>query len=250
MGFELDDPVVEERLLNDGHSRPVAPDDEHAGLGRQAAIDRPVVEERRGVDVVVPRVRVDAVRPGESGVPAEDQPVRVGAPKIGPRHGRHRVRHERFAGQMANHGSGIEVRPEALGLAVVHDHRRVEQTSRRTEVENAVAESTVVRERRVAKWAIRDRDGDIADGVVDELVPSHDLERIGPSLATDLEGENRFGLSQPIDRACVLEPRGVDRRDPIGRGAARANLVQVDERFRKRGVRPVVERARHVLSRR
>ena len=98
-------------------------------------------------------------------------------------------------------------------------------------VEDSIIEPAVVDECRVAQRAVGDRDRHPADGVVDDLVPRHDLHRVGARLAVDGEGEHWLVLLQEVDLSCGDERRVVDRRDPVGRWTSAADLVEVDERL-------------------
>ena len=174
----------------------------------------------------------------------------MGLPEGVERHGLDRNQVEFGASQITDDGLPGEVGPQALGLAVVHDQRGVEQAARGAEVQDVGAEPPVVGHRRVAQRTVRDGDGDPADDIVDQLVPDHDPQRVGPGLAARLQRQHRLGAGQPVHLGGGLEPGVVDGGDAVGRGAARADLRRVHQRLGEVGVPRVVERAGNVLGQR
>jgi hypothetical protein len=82
-------------------------------------------------------------------------------------------------------------------------------------------------ERRVAERAVGDRDRPAAERVVDDLVPHQDLERVGAGLATELDGQHRLAVGEPLLGVGLRGGLGlVDRGDAVTRRAARLELRQ------------------------
>jgi hypothetical protein len=216
--LNLQHPRVVELVQTDGDRLAVPFDGNDPFHGSEPAVDLALEQERRRVDVVVAGVGVAPVVAVEAGVAAQHQAVGVGVVPVGPRHRGHRVDLQLGAGEVPDHGLAGEVAPQRLGLAVVHDQRRVVEHPRRAELEHPVAEPAVVGDRRVAQRAVRDRRRDACEGVVDDLVPDQHLHRIRPGLAGDREGENRLVVGQEPHLVGAQELGLVDRRDPVRGG--------------------------------
>jgi hypothetical protein len=141
------------------------------------------------------------------------------------------------------------VAPQRLGLAVVHDQRRVEQHPRGPEAQHPVTETTVEGDGGVAQRAVGHAHGDITDGVVHDLVPGHDLQRVGTRITGDLEGEHGFAVLEEAHVVGAEEPGFVDRGDAVGGRPSGAQLADVDERRGQLCIGRVVQRGRGLLTR-
>jgi hypothetical protein len=150
----------------------------------------------------------------------------------------HRQHRQLPADQFADDGGAEILLPPALGLPVVHDEVRVAQLARGAEIENQAIDPAIESDRRVAQRAVGDGDRHIAHGIVDDLVPREDPQRVGPRLAGQGERDDRLGRREVYDLADRLEARRVDRRNAILGRAARADFRQVDVALREVGARP------------
>jgi len=72
-----------------------------------------------------------------------------------------------------------ELLPPALRLPVVHDEIGVPQLAGGAEIQSRPVERPLEHQRRVAKRTIGHGNRRAADGVVDDLVPNEDSQRIG-----------------------------------------------------------------------
>ena len=121
--------------------------------------------------------------------------------------------------------------PERLGLSVEHHETRVEEQTGDTELEDAPLNAAVDDRRRVTQRAVLHRDGNTADGVVHDLVPHQNVERVGTSVTVDFQRQDGGSRGQMVDTRCGLKDRSVDRRDAIRRRTARAELRKIGGRF-------------------
>ena len=209
-------------------------DPDHSFHGRQAAVGVAVEEERRGVDIVVPGVGVFAVRAAEPGLAGEDVAVRVGGFEGAPPQDLGWERREAATGEFADDRLACDLLPPALRLAVPHDQIAVAQVAGRAEVVHGAIrlQAAVEGDGGVAERAERHEPRPTAEHVVDNLVPDHDLQGIGPRHTGPIglvlgQGDHRLGRIQPAVRISDRDGAGiVDGGNPVARGATGQDLVQ------------------------
>ena len=146
---------------------------------------------------------------------------------------------EARAHQLADDRLAEELLPPAFSLAVVHHQVRVPELAGGAEIEHPVADPPVEDDGGVAQGTEGDRDRHAAYGVVGDLVPHQDLQRIGPRVAVDDHADHRLGGREVIDLGDRLEGRVVDRRNAVLGRAARHDLAEVDRGAGEIRLRPL-----------
>ena len=109
--------------------------------------------------------------------------------------------------------------PLTVGLVVLHDHRALVKRTRISERKQPDARQVSVEHQSSAtERTICDNDVEIADPVVYDLVPVHDSQRIGSSVAAALKAKDEMIGLQPF--SCFtrrLIVRRVQRRNCVAR---------------------------------
>lgn len=87
------------------------------------------------------------------------------------------------------------------------------------EVEEALADAPLERDRRMAQRTLRHGNGRAVDDVVDDLVPDEHTQRVGAGIVADPQGDDGLVLCQSLFLAQGDEPRRVDRGNAALGGA-------------------------------
>jgi hypothetical protein len=118
-------------------------------------------------------------------------------------------------GEQAGDRPTLDLRPQRLGLPVVHHQSGQVEAPPGDE---AIRDAAVVGERGVAQRTARHRDRGALDGVVDDLVPDQGLHRVGAGAFLEDEGENSLVLVEPGHAGGPLEPGSSIAGIPSGGG--------------------------------
>ena len=151
-----------------------------------------------------------------SGVSGHDVAVGKGGLEVLPAHHGKRYEAQPATGVGAGNPLARGLLPPRLGLAVVHDQVAVIEAPGRAEVQHLVVEPTVEGDGGVAERAEGDRHRQIAELVVDDLVPGQDLDGIGAHPPVGLDhGDRLQGLQPGIGVGDRHVLRVVDRGDAV-----------------------------------
>ena len=107
----------------------------------------------------------------------------------------------------------------------------VAQRAGGAEIEHLPVYRPPIHEGGVAQRSKRDDDRFTAHGIVHDLVPNHNLNRVGPHIAADVHDLNGFKVFEPpVCIAYRLKRRLVDGWDTILGWAAGHNFVEINAR--------------------
>ena len=174
------------------------------------------VQERAAPFAVVASVGIHAVLAPMTRVPGHDVAVGKGGLEILPAHHGKRDEAQPAAGVGAGDPLARGLLPPRFGLPVVHDQVAVIQPPGRAEIQHLVVEAAVEGDRGVAERTERDRHRQVAELVVDDLVPSEDLDGIRAHPPAGLDHGDRLKGLQPGIRVGDRQVlRVVDRGDAV-----------------------------------
>jgi hypothetical protein len=177
---------------------------------------RCVIEEGRGVDVVVARIGVLPVGPVEAGVAREHQSMWMVRLELAPRNDGGQAGQQLSAGQVADNGLPDSLLPPGFGLPVVHQQIAVAQAAGGAEIQHAAMNRALEVEYAIAERTGGDDEGHATDGVVNDLVPDDDLDGIGPRVGANLDQNDRFdGLEPGTCCGHTDELGGINGRDLV-----------------------------------
>ena len=130
---------------------------------------------------------------------------------------------------------------------VIHDHVEAAQAARIAEFQDLAIEAAVENHAGIAQRTVADKYWDTTDGVVDDLVPEQDAQRVGAEIAVDTDAENRLQRTD-VGLGDRDEERIIDRRDRIACGAIGIDLVEGDRMQLEVGLRELLAPLRRPLA--
>ena len=223
-------------------------DHDDAGHHRKAAVRRTAEKER--LTRIVAGVGTTTVAAANAGITTQDVGVGVTLLEVRPRDRRRGEHRQHGSGELAHDRLTDRLLPPALGLAVVHHQIAVAQPAGGAEIEHLIAHSPIEGDRGVAERTVRDRHGEAADLVVDDLVPDQDLPRITADRAVVLEHDDGLAILHPaVGLAHGDEAGMVNGGNTVLRRSTRNYLVQGDRVLREISLPPPgAERHSYLLS--